>query len=762
MSGHTMPYRTTPFCPSTDHSPENLLSSIPEAAIRPGPTPPTRRPTRTAGGLCIAAYLLLCLAPHTSQHAQAGLGASDVVVVINSTSLNSKTLANHYVQLRHIPPRNVISLDNVPSSEVISVDDFRDRILRPLLGEIDRRQLGQHIQCIAYSADFPTAIDISKDIEPLGELPIYFTKQGSLNGLTYLHSAVMAESPTYIDLLANSYGRRPVDAYFERPFDQETQQRWNTSQQMIRNSEHQAASDLLYQLFTERPNQFPLAYLAAAEAAQAGQPQVAIQRLQTAIAAGWYDADYLAQDARFDSLRDESEFQVLEYTLEPNPSGYQKATGFEARLPWAPNGTPTKDQRLGTRFLLSTVLGVTRGGGTTLDEAIDCLTRAASADATHPQGSFYFSSTADVRTKTRLPGFANAISSLQAMGFGAEEIVTSLPQRREHVLGAQIGTPNFDWPSCRSQLVPGAIAENLTSLGGVMRSPGGQTKLTELTKAGAAGSSGTVTEPYALQPKFPHPRLYVNYAEGASLAEAFYLNVLGPYQLLIVGDPLCQPFSNAPAPELDLHLRHIELGDSIPLEFPPDAPKYSDWSKLDGSRADRRTPLAPVTISMLFDGASLRAGRIQPSVKLRLNNLPAGFHELTVRLAADDPLSQRSDFPLPVWIGPTNSIQADWIDHPKSQSTNSVTSDQLNSTPATPHRISLQKQTATIHIKAPGATSLAILHNWKELNRTPGEEGTLEVSLEDIGRGPCLLRPQATLPDGSTIQGLPMELEITP
>ena len=67
--------------------------------------------------------------------------------------------------------------------------------------------------------------------------------------------------------------------------------------------------------------------------------------------------------------------------------------------------------------------------------------------------------------------------------------------------------------------------------------------LTDLIRHGAAGASGTVAEPYAIAAKFPSPFIHVHYVRGASMVEAFYQSVSGPYQLLIVGDPLCRPWS---------------------------------------------------------------------------------------------------------------------------------------------------------------------------------------------------------------------------
>ena len=109
-----------------------------------------------------------------------------------------------------------------------------------------------------------------------------------------------------------------------------------------------------------------------------------------------------------------------------------------------------------------------------------------------------------------------------------------------------MGTATFDWKASGSTILPGAICEHFTSFGGVMTPGSEQTPLSEFLRYGAAGSSGTVTEPYAVPFKFPSPMIQVHYARGCSLAEAFYQSVQGPYQLLIVGDPLCRPWADIP------------------------------------------------------------------------------------------------------------------------------------------------------------------------------------------------------------------------
>jgi hypothetical protein len=131
------------------------------------------------------------------------------------------------------------------------------------------------------------------------------------------------------------------------------------------------------------------------------------------------------------------------------------------------------------------------------------------------------------------------------------EVVSGLvPQKKDDVMGAMMGTAKVDWALCQSKILPGAICEHFTSSGGLMIENGGQTPLTELIRYGAAGASGTVVEPLAYPNKFPHPALQVHYARGCTLAESFYQSVKGPYQLLIVGDPLCRPWANIPQVEV--------------------------------------------------------------------------------------------------------------------------------------------------------------------------------------------------------------------
>jgi hypothetical protein len=234
-----------------------------------------------------------------------------------------------------------------------------------------------------------------------------------------------------------------------------------------------------------------------------------------------------------------------------NVRGVPRETrGFRSWYGWGSQGEQMEAG--GVRYLLSAMLGVTNGRGNSVDEIIAMLRSATAADETHPKGTIYFVTNSDVRTTTRSSVFNETVTALKELGVEAEVVSGTLPVGKRTVAGLMTGTPSFDWPASGSRVTPGAICENLTSFGGIFSPSAGQTPLSEFLRAGAAGSSGTVIEPYADQAKFPHPSIQVHYARGASLIEAFYQSVQSPYQLLVVGDPLCQPWANIPRVQMSL------------------------------------------------------------------------------------------------------------------------------------------------------------------------------------------------------------------
>lgn len=218
--------------------------------------------------------------------------------------------------------------------------------------------------------------------------------------------------------------------------------------------------------------------------------------------------------------------------------------GFKNQFQFDPRGNLVPEN--GRRYLMSVMLGVTYGKGNTVEEIKSYLSKAAQADGTKPKGTIYFGEDNGIRAKTRQNQFEAAVAQLNLIGVKAEIFKGYLPKEKGDVQGLMVGTPAFDWSKSQSTILPGAICDHLTSFGGVMSEKHSQTRLSEYLRHGAAAASGTVVEPFAIAAKFPNAAMHVHYARGCTLAESFYQSVAGPYQLLIVGDPLCRPWANIP------------------------------------------------------------------------------------------------------------------------------------------------------------------------------------------------------------------------
>ncbi len=297
----------------------------------------------------------------------------------------------------------------------------------------------------------------------------------------------------------------------------------------------------------------------------------------------------------------------------------QPTRGFRFENYWNPQGDAIEQD--GMRYILSTMLGYTSGRGNSLEEVFRYLDRSAAADSTQPDGTVYFCRNDNIRSQVRQPWFPAAAAELSRLGVPAEILDANegiTPQNRQDVLGVTLGRAKFNWGAAHNKILPGAICENFTSFGGVLAEYGSQTPLTELLRYGAAASSGTVVEPYARTNKFPNPFVQVHYARGCSLAEAFYQSVHGPYQLLIVGDPLCQPWAKPP----QVKIEGVDPGQTVKGTL-------SVQTRIVGS-------VGAKYCEVFLEGR--RVARIAPNATYELDTtvIPDGYHELRVVAVAND------------------------------------------------------------------------------------------------------------------------------
>lgn len=197
----------------------------------------------------------------------------------------------------------------------------------------------------------------------------------------------------------------------------------------------------------------------------------------------------------------------------------------------------------------------------TPDVLISALDRATAADFRRPAGTVAIITNTDVRTRARLPQFETAAARLQARGIPVH-LASRQEPLPENIIGAMEGAANVPVSRYRGRLQPGAFAEHLTSFAATFHTAE-QTKMTEWIAAGAAGTIGTVYEPFAIWTKFPLAQIFERYLLGHTLLEAIHQSVGSPFQTLAIGDPLCRPWG-APLP--DLTLTPSREGNIVTLE----------------------------------------------------------------------------------------------------------------------------------------------------------------------------------------------------
>lgn len=192
------------------------------------------------------------------------------------------------------------------------------------------------------------------------------------------------------------------------------------------------------------------------------------------------------------------------------------------------------------------------------------IDRGVEADQSFPDGTAYLLSTSDKARSVRTKLFGITKTVIGAM-VPIEEIEADSITGRQDVLFYFTGlaqVPNLG----TLKLMPGALADHLTSFGGQLTDSKQMSSLRWL-EAGATASYGTVTEPCNHLQKFPMPAVAMfHYLSGATAIEAYWKSVAWPGEGLFIGEPLARPF----APSL------TRTGDEI-YQLKLISPKKAVW-----------------------------------------------------------------------------------------------------------------------------------------------------------------------------------------
>ncbi len=528
------------------------------------------------------AGLLLCAA------ALAGGGPETTLLVVNAASPMSRLVANEYAALRDIPRTHVVFLEGIPLHGIVPLEFFRERIWKPVDAHMKEGGLGGQIDLVVYSVDFPFGVDFGDKGQPYGG-------RASLTGLTFLIRKVEADEPFWLLDANDDYGILSEGGPRGSTADEDRMYlRARAAVEARRWAEGAEAFEAFLKSYDFAAAAW---YDYACCLARLGKKDAALAALGTSVERGYRDPAHAEQDDDLAPLREMPGFaeQLKRMRGPPPPSGMR----YTAK--------PSRAYRAGPdRGFLSTQLGYTGRFGNSVPEVLAALRASVAADGTAPEGTVYFCLNGDIRATTRWDFWPDVEEALRNRGRKAQLLEGVLPDGKDDVIGAVLGTAGFSWPASKSTILPGAIVEHLTSHGADF-SHGGQTKISELVRHGAAGTSGAVVEPYALHQKFPNPFVHVFYADGCSLAESFFLSVSGPYQLMVAGDGLARPFAKF---------------EKIRIDAPP-----TPWSG---------------TVRLAGGTELWIDGKRRDGMDLDTNELDDGWHDVRVVKVSEDEIATRS------------------------------------------------------------------------------------------------------------------------
>jgi uncharacterized protein (TIGR03790 family) len=404
--------------------------------------------------------------------------------------------------------------------------------------------------------------------------------------------------------------------------------------------------------------------------------------------------------------------------------GSQATRAFRSKYQWRPGGARVAQG--GLSYMLSAQLGCVADYGSSVDQIKSYLSRAAAADGTRPAGTFYYMKNGDVRSTVRDAGYPAAVAELKILGLKAELGAGVVPVNAGPLLGLTTGSTNVRLTAGTS-FAPGALVDNLTSQGAVFAAPRPpqtdpkpQTRVAEYLNQGAGGASGTVIEPLASPPKFPSPVLHVHYARGSSMAEAFYQSVQGPFQLMIMGDPLCQPWAMIPQVTVDGIADGATLAGQATL---------TPSAKLFGKREVDR-------FELFIDGLAHSTHAANEPIALDTTQLADGHHELRVVAIDATPVE----------------TQGRWI-------ANVVVANGTGSTTlSSPTGSSASGSSAVLNVQSTVDGVTVVFHNEVEVGRIKGRQDVISVPVDKVGRG--LVTFEARTLGDTPLRSAPLKIEI--
>ena len=657
-------------------------------------------------------------------------GPENTLVVVNEESFESVSVANHYIHLRGIPACNVLYLRGINTieqygEESSSSKKFDRQIRLPLLKALKERGIDGQIDCVAYSAGFPTRVNFQPEMKTyLKQTGKKYSLQlhapwASITSLTYFHENAYSDSPDFLELDANDYAALRPQKLTVNPFIGREATEFDLAIEKVDAADYASATESLLQLARTHPLQMAVVYPLARCFALSSEKKKAITTLRHALANGFGHRSMLEKDSAFRELRSDAQYKAILSKMADLPEGVSPTRSFSNQYYWARNGWPNGTRQQGEQYLLSSVLAVTGKNQSTLEDSVVRLEMSAKADGTNPIGDVYFADHKDPRSRTRKAQFPFAVEELRSMGRKASIGSKTLPKNNARVIGATLGSAVLDWDKSGSAFSPGAICDNFTSYGGWWQKKT-QTQLSEFLDAGAAGACGTVYEPFTIAPKIPSARWHAHYARGATLVESYYQSVSGPFQTLLVGDPLCCPFGVFPKFEVNgLKQNQRVVGDiELQIKLQAKSPKVRRYE-------------------MFYDGVFLGNVKNPEKVQVATGEMNDGYHELRIVGVSNRSVANKSSRKIGFIV---------------DQNGHSVQLTVENT------QCSLNQKIAILALSSEGK-KMEIRQNSRTLATINSGE-SFKVAASEIGLGKSKLEAVVMLANGTLERSIPVEVEI--
>ncbi len=397
---------------------------------------------------------------------------------------------------------------------------------------------------------------------------------------------------------------------------------------------------------------------------------------------------------------------------------------FDSNWRWL-NGSRSTNNNA-KRYFIGAMLGYTGERGNSIAEIIDLIDRSVAADASQPAGTFYFMNNAgDPARNVRAGFFAATVAAINGLGGSAEVINGVLPLGRNDCLGVMTGAAGPDIVGGNFTLLPGSFGDHLTSYAGAFQI-GSQTKMSQWITKGASGSAGAIEEPCNYNGKFPHPNFHTLYFQGMTLGECF-LRSQGfvPFQILLYGDPLTQPWANPPM---------------VMVPNPPTDP-VSGVVQFSASASTSIPGAGIAGLDLLVDGVLRDSIANGGTFTLDTTDLPDG--PIDVRVAAYDDTRVTTQGR---WLG---TIQVNNRGRSAALTPTSGTNGDLS----TPFAFQLSAAGGTV-------TELRLVHGSRVVAAAGGSPANLTVYGQNLGAGPVDVYAEALFGDGTLARSAKVRLDI--